>query len=324
MFRACTSFCLTINKVDWSKSVTGEWFANEPSIKDICVAEEKYHDEIDCDTGEVIDVDGLHHHCYLLFNEPMWLVDVKVIVETLTVDHGYDLQCCKSRKSWLIYITKEDYRPFLKNVRVSELSLYARTKHYFITKYRKPMPISKDDGFLFGVGNYRNLVLDVGSEHIDMLRQVEADKRVYLTINNNCTVSREIVNALDNGKHCYLYGTPGLGKTEIIDTYLRGKKVYRVGEKDRFMFGGLKDDCEFILFDDFNPSEYIGQLKTILAIMDHKPVTISEKFKNDCIKFFKCQCIFISNYNIPSDMCMLLRRLEFFCVVHKMYECLGC
>lgn len=317
-------FSLTINGIECDKVVIGEWFAYE--FSDICVAEEKYHPNLDPLTGEVGDGDvGVHQHIYLKSNEPLMLDYVRDIVVTLVDNLGFDLQLCRSRRNWLIYITKEDYCPYLKNVRVSELSLFARTKYYCKTKYVKPGIIDKADEFIFGVGNFRNVVLDAVEKHMGEVREKVQNNRSVMVPNINCWLSRAIIGSFnrDNG-HLYIYGLPGVGKTELIDSLIIGKKVFRVGGVDRFMFGGLYEDCDIMLFEDFKPFEHEKVLPTMLSIMDGKPVSISEKYKIDCVKMFKCRCIFLSNECIPSCMSMLDRRVKFFCVDHKMYDCVSC
>jgi len=110
-------FCLTINGIECDKVVIGEWFLRDEIFSDVCVSEENYHEGLDPLTGEPLQEKGKHQHVYLKSIEALKLDYVRDIVLTLTDDIGFDLQVCKSRKSWLIYITKEDYCPFMINTK---------------------------------------------------------------------------------------------------------------------------------------------------------------------------------------------------------------
>lgn len=323
--RGSTEFCLTINGIDCDKVTVGEWFLNDGLCVDVCVAEEDYHEMLDPVTGKISDVDaGKHQHCYLKTGEAMFLNDLREYVITLTDDVGFDLQVCKSRKSWLIYITKEDCHPFIKNVRVSELSLYARAQHHIRNKYRKPRPVDTADHFMVAAGNFRNVCVDMANDHVNQLREQVQNDRVTLAPNMQCWLTRAIMKSLVNREHIYIFGLPGLGKTELVDRFVSGFKTWRAGAVDRFMFGTLHEGYEIVLFEDFKPFECEKMLPTILSIMDKKPVSISEKFKNDSVRMFNAQVIFVSNETIPSCMSMLDRRVKYFCVEHKMFECVSC
>lgn len=51
---------------------------------------------------------SIHLHCFLEFNNPLYLVDVRQIVVNKYPNCHIDVQFCKSKKTVLKYITKED------------------------------------------------------------------------------------------------------------------------------------------------------------------------------------------------------------------------
>jgi hypothetical protein len=318
-------FALTINGIDCPKSVIGDWFSRDDNISDIAVGEEQYHSALDCDTGDVSDeVVGVHQHIYLKFVDAMLLPDVREIVLTLTDDIGFDLQLCKSRRNWLMYLSKEDSSPFMKNVRVSELSLWARANNHIKTKYRKPMKVDRADHFMVAAGNFRHVVLDIATNHIQQLRKKEDLSRVTMAPNMQCWLTRAIYNAFVSGDHLYLHGMPGVGKSILVDRLIHGVNVWRAGTSDRFMFSELDEEVKICLFDDFQPLDYVSQLPRIQAMMDKLPCTVSAKGLPDQTRLISAQFIFVSNEPIPGQMLSLERRVKFFCVDHKMYECLTC
>lgn len=316
-------FALTLNKVEWPKSLTGFWFTQDGGVKSMVVGEEDYHVPLDCDTGKVSDGDnGRHHHCFIEMVEGYLLDDMRTMVDTLVDGKGYDLQVCKSRKSWIIYCTKGDGHPFLYNVGISECSLYARSNNHIKNKYKRPMPIDTADDFMFAAGNFRNVVIEMANNHCKRLRNDLQNDRAVMDPNMLCGYSRKIYNSFINGKHLFIYGQPGVGKTELIDSLVKPKKTWRAGAVDRFMFGTLTEYDEVALFEDFDLNNF-SQLAVLLSVMDGKPVAICQKFKDDEIRMFSAKCIFISNYML-SDASPLYRRVTYVCVSHKIYECEKC
>lgn len=321
--KGATIFALTINKVDWPKSLTGYWFQQCEYFNQCVVGEEDYHPPLDCDTGLPIDGDhGKHQHVFIQSDIPLRLAEVQDIVSTLTDDKGYDLQVCKSRRSWLNYITKSDGCPFLWNVSISECSLFARAQNHIKNKYKRPCPVDTADDFMVSAGNFRNVVIDMANRHVKKLRtELQAQRSTYEP-NMQCGHVRKIYNNALCGKHMYIYGPPGFGKTEVIDRLVKHRKTWRTSANDKWMFGTLDEADEFAVFDDFDPMNF-SNLSTLLSVCDKKPVSVSEKYKNDEIKMFSCTCIFISNYPLSSQN-PLFRRVEYISLDHKLYECENC
>lgn len=324
IIKGSTEFCLTINGIETDKVTIGEWFLNDPVFKAVLVAEEQYHLPLHPITGEPEGQAGVHQHCYLETKEPMKLDEIRDIILTLTDDIGFDLQTCKSRKSWLIYITKEDAHPFIYNVKLSDCALWVRANNYIKNKYTKVQKIDKCDHFMLACGNHRNVIVGIAENHIESLREKADMERKTREPNMQCWLTRSIYRTYLDGSHMYVLGLPGMGKSVLIDRLIHGKKVWRAGHPDRFMFSGLDETVEIVLFDDFQPMEFASLLPRIQCMMDKFPCTISTKGKDDQTRLIKAQFIFVSNEPIPSQMSSLERRVRFYNVDHKMYECISC
>lgn len=320
------SFAITLNNVEWSKSLTGWWLSQGDFFTEICVAEERYHHALNPETGSPSrEADGVHHHVFGSGVVSYKLVDVHAILITLVDDLGFDCQPCKSRKSWLNYITKTDSHPFVKNIRVSELSFFARATHHVVTKYKYPGVVDRADDFMVSAGNFRNVAIDLAEKYMGSLRARVAARRELLPPNRLCGFARNIVESIIDGEHIYVYGPPGVGKTELIDAWCHDKVVWHCGPTDRFMFGSMPDDVQVAIFEDFHLEKIEAMLPTLLSIMDKKMVAISQKYKDDVAKVFeKVQCIFTSNYLIDDSFSMFKRRVVYYIVTHKMHECCGC
>lgn len=208
------------------------------------------------------------------------------------------------------------------NVRVSELSLYARAWHHAKSVYRTIKPIDKADPFLIGLGQYQRFGISIIEQHLANLRKKEADERRILEPNRRCQITRNILESLDDGvSHLYIVGTPGMGKTEIIDWFLRGKKYWKAGEPSNFLFGTLTDKVDYVWFEDFDLMKYTGHLNSLLSLMDHKETTISRKGVDDRTIICPARFIYISNYQIPCDYPMFKRRVKIIEVEHQVYNC---
>ncbi|CAF0865324.1 unnamed protein product [Rotaria sp. Silwood1] len=311
-------FCVTINHADWSKSCLGEYLTAGNLVKRLAIGEEKYSPPLDPDTGSVDDTVavGRHHHCFIDFVDNYFLVEVQDIINLFLGGDPYSLD---------IQLSKEDRSPYLFNVRVSELSLYARCWYHARTKYRTIRDIDKVDEFICSLGQNARFAVGLIEQHVKELRTEEALRRRVFEPNLNCKVTRDILGVLNDGlSHLYLVGAPGCGKTEVVDWFLKGKTYWKAGESSGFVFGTLGDNVEFIWFEDFDMFKYEGHLNTLLSLMDHKETTVSKKCCDDRTIVSPARHVYISNNAVPGDYPMFKRRVSVIDVNYKMHECAGC
>lgn len=278
----------------------------------MAIGEEKYHPPLDSETGEVVPGDhGKHQHVFMKTQEKWLLVEVREHLVLFTDgEYSIDMQTCRSPKSWIIYLSKNDTHPFLHKVRVSELSLFARAWHHAKTTYQTPRPINRQDEFIVSCGQNARFALRICEEHVQNLRQEKANNRPLYAPNVMCNLVNDILVALESSDHIYIYGEPGLGKTEIVDWFLRGKKYWKAGEPSNFLFYTLTDQVDYIWFEDFKLDKYLPYLSTLLSIMHKKEVKISRKGIDDCTKMIFAKFIYCSNYEIDDLYPMFKRRLD--------------
>lgn len=325
-------FAITLTHYDGEKSTTGDWFKNDPNVEAIVVGQEKHKEPLDCDTGSIRNSNyGLfHQHLYIRYKDPMFLSEVNEMVRTLYPDGPIDIQVCRNVKSWLIYITKEDMIPYLYNIPISKLSFLTRLHHYAIDNKESKIPIEQDP-FVINAGPLQR----IAKEYILSYRsKVLEDTRVILNINTDCAYSRWISEIIHGqSKALYLYGTPGLGKTSIVDSVLRNIQISSlkpieiiyIGQWDKYMFGSLQSTTDYIVFDDFMlPQMPDGILAILLGILDRRPVTVSQKFQPDRTLIPHASSVFISNFPIPINLTMFARRVVAININHSPHECDGC
>jgi len=79
-------------------------------------------------------------------------------------EQSINTQTCKSPKSWLLYLSKEDKCPFLYNVPVSRLSLFARAWYHAKTTYKYAQKVNKADHFIVSCGQNSRFALQIMEE----------------------------------------------------------------------------------------------------------------------------------------------------------------
>jgi hypothetical protein len=312
-------------------------------LEELAISEENYQPPLDPETLVAPPTTEKHHHIYMKTKNGMWFEEISKIIEIFTGEENWsrNIQSCKSKKATILYITKYEKAPYLYNVRVSECSLYTRAWHHAITTYNKSEKIQYSHPFLVssGIANYR-FVTGIIQEHMDSLTQKILTNRptltirppfrlhphyaIYIKVNQTCRYTHDISTAITSMQNIYIEGPPGYGKTELIDTLTKGRKIFKAGCNSNFMWGGLREDIDIIWFEDFSLENYKGNIETILSLMDKKETTVSEKGKNDRTIYYTGQFIFISNYPIPIGEERFQRRIKHHYINHKIYECKGC
>ena len=117
MPRASSCFAITIGHVDWSKSDLGNWLLIDGYAVRVAIGMEPYHPPLDCETGDPVSGNnGYHMHLFVETSGKWLLTDIRDHIDVFLGGEEYsvNIQCCKSPKAWLIYLSKEDNCPFMR------------------------------------------------------------------------------------------------------------------------------------------------------------------------------------------------------------------
>jgi hypothetical protein len=251
-----------------------------------------------------------------------------------------------------MYITKSDCEPYIYgNINSENLSLYCKT--YLYTKNILPchtLHPPAGDSFIFNSGHWSNKVTNLMNHFLQSNRSLWNKNKVTYPINQQCPIVQDLEYIiLQNVKrnrnicttatqdpilcprHIYIYGDPGLGKTEVVDSILSSQpelqnvNVVTPEGWGPFMFNSLVPTTDVLLFDDFSYTPATGEshLRTLLAILDSKLTSVQVKHQNSHPLVYHLCGVFISNFNIPDHLFMLNRRCETIYIDHKIQDCKG-
>ncbi len=109
------NFAVTINHVEWKKSCLGVYLEASELFKRFAIGEEAHNPPLDPDTGKVVegDLGGYHHHIFLEFIEPYYLVEVREIFDDFFGGEAWSINiqvsglseiCIKSLYIWYAHL----------------------------------------------------------------------------------------------------------------------------------------------------------------------------------------------------------------------------
>lgn len=255
-------FFITVDVPEVYDNIRSDFLCNFSGVDSYCVAIEKHKGK---------SVNPWHLHAYIKFESPVLLgelsTDLHAVYEGMTVN----VQKCRSEKSVLKYITKEDKHAFF-NVSVDSLSFFYRM-HYWAehTTYFR-----LDDPF---VVEHKHLYKYLQSVFNDIkLGECKLQLTPYVGKVNN-EWSSSVVNWW-NGflrskgfrrKQLYLWGGTGIGKSTLIEQIIGEKMmkyVFEVGD-GRFAFDGLREDYhKVLLFEEFDWDEWKMKTRYLKRLLE--------------------------------------------------------
>lgn len=303
MLFAITITSLTISILDWSKKYLTYVLEHEPWIESFVLAHEKTSDDHD------------HYHLFirsyepLTFNEVRWhlcniLYPGESQFDPLLNHLNLDIQQCKSERSWLKYITKEDAQPSYKKVRTSFFSFYWHLMQW-ITKNPEYNPCSP-----FIAEHYNKVnIIKTAHAHYWKNRQVSQQE----TMSGPFTFRQaQLYLNLDLAHNYYIYGSSGAGKTTVVERWLnvRGLRTTYLSCTDTsFEFGDITDATQVVYAPDVLPNWLDRHHTTLLRLCDRRIATVECKYIQSKRVLFQGIVIIVSNYP-PHSLPGFERRFE--------------
>jgi len=106
-------------------------------VEELRICEEYYQLPLDPETGEAAESPCKYHHIYLRTKDGQRYQYIKDILLAFTGTESWSIKIpgCHSKIACLKYISKAGWCPFLYNVQVSHLSLYAQSWYHAKTEH---------------------------------------------------------------------------------------------------------------------------------------------------------------------------------------------
>lgn len=252
-----------------------------------------------------------HLHAFLEFDEPIFVDDLSEYIRSCYNNCRVDCQPCKSRRSCLKYISKEDTQ-LLTNIKVSSLHFnyrvycWARSTSTF--KYTDPFVVEHRFCYRFLKQYFDDFLFHEGNKFKCLYRAEHCFHNWTL----ECVIWwNKYFNSFVVKRPClYLYGPSNVGKSTFIEMLIGKnnlKYVFYPGVGKFFMQGFRSDFHKVILFEEFDIKYHcVNMLKRLCEGRDYAYPVKCEPDKN--IRFCG-PIIFISNYREIADEALSNRLL---------------
>lgn len=303
--KPCSIFFLTLSLPTYYESIRHDillWFTGLLTFV-ISVEESKTSEQV-----------SFHAHCFLHFSDKIFLSDLREYIDVcVNLNFGgchFDLQSCKSRKSCIKYVTKED-RNSIYNCKESELHFFRRSLLWVsrTDQFRCNDPFVVEHRFC-----YRFLEKLFNDEKRKLDRVCNLKPVLFAYVNWSLDVSlwwnKAIRQVGYKNKCLYLHGSTNVGKSSFIERCIGRVNmpfVYYPGVGKFFMQDYDPFFHKVILFEEFTYEYHcIGMLK---RLMEGRSYSYPVKGLSDRVLIHKGPIIFISNHYSDSYDSAFLSRL---------------
>lgn len=264
-------------------------------LENYCIARE---------TGDAGKSSSVHFHCLFKFIDSYLLEDLHIVLPNAIPYERADIQPCRSERSALKYITKEDNEPFY-NYSVTKLSFRYQAIFYLrdmvVFNYSHPFVVAHHNSYKFLRELHSQLVQTNNYTY----------SYIYPRINFNFAWTNEVYEWYDTfvstcwypkKKHLYIYGPSNFGKTSFVQHLLQGlgDLVFMLAPTfDKYNFDTFNKHHRAIYADEFDYTAYNDSyLKILLGGM---PVRIDRKYFDGWNHSFTIPIIMTSNNPPPRE-----------------------
>lgn len=286
MSKRSSCFAITHAQSEYTKDHV--FFALETFAKSLVVAEEKHEDG------------ASHLHVYLQTNEKFDFEELKVLFAENYLKFK-DIQACRSTKTWVKYITKEDEEPVYMGISYSMFHFAYRSRRWA----KETKEFSYRDPFVLQHTNQYKLLEKLHREHWGT--KIKRKFEPAVTYFNDWTKQvADYWNLWANGKgakgkrRClFISGESNVGKTYFVQKYLLQRSIdtYKPSA-GKFFLDGYRDHA-VILFEEFR--EEVFPMGIMLTLMAGEETVQHIKFECAQTIQHKGPIIFITNNPIPQN-----------------------
>lgn len=265
-----------------------------------------------------------HLHCFLELKEKLLLVKVREkVVDFFGEGVHIDVQACRSRRSALKYISKED-RNVYYNCKQSELHFNKRVFDWAsnVTYFSHTDPFVVEHRFCYNyLQKYFN---DLKFEKFGKFMGFKKVECTYVGWAMECAIwwNKRIVSTLFKEKQLYLYGPSNVGKSSFVESLIGRHNmdyVFYPGVGKFFMQSFREEFHRVILFEEF---QYEFHCKSMLKrLLEGRMSAYPVKCGVDKLIKFNGPIIFVSNFEVIDDDA-LRNRLFFISADSPFWEAL--
>lgn len=295
------SFFITFHVEYIYDKIREDFLENFHQVEEYCVSVERHHSSLY----------KYHIHAYIKLKELASCSEVRDIVCSIT-EFGCNVQPCRSRKSVLRYITKEDESPFF-NCSESELSFAYRARSWArrspAFRFQDPFVLEHTNRWRF----LRELHSEVSGEHS---RRVGTEFNVEKWRGGWCMSTllwaRDFVKGRTR-KALYLWGEGGVGKSTIIEKLCRamGWKLVFYPVPGHFFCGNYEDErYDVVLFEEWEFNSFQQNMYQIRRFIEGRRFSVDVKHEKCRVVQCSRPCIFVSNESTMNMCIPMLRRLQ--------------
>lgn len=287
-------FFITIDLDQYYESVRQDFISGFDQLVSFCVAVEESR------SSKRV---SYHMHAYLEFLDKCYLSDIKEYIECMYPGLRYDCQSCKSTKSVLKYITKEDRHPFY-NVKVSLLHFNYRAYFWAVNtpQFSCADPFVQEHRFCYKF--LERMFHDVKASLVKPCKLRFFDIAYCNWTLEVCMWWNGFLKTVGiRKKQLYLYGSTKLGKSTYVEKMI-GKSnmdcVYFPGVGKFFMQGYRPGFHKIIIFEEFDIKYFCQSM--LKRLLEGRKYSYPVKCGLDLNIVHTGPIIFVSNY--VYDDCM--------------------
>lgn len=212
-----------------------------------------------------------HLHCFLEFKSNIKVNDLADYIRVLVDGVRVDVQPCRSRKSTLKYITKEDRAPFY-NCKLSELHFNYRAYQWAVNS-----PVFRYEDVFVMEHRFCYRYLEKLHAEVRLMKAVGSSRLRSVDIFYHCGWAQSVVDwwnkrissKVHKAKQLLLRGVSNVGKSTFIEKLVGSQNMGCVFMPDvgKFAFQGFDSSLhKVVLFEEFNPQYHcMSMLKRLLA-----------------------------------------------------------